>query len=1324
MNESPKSSKSQRIRDELWTTFFHEMDDLLERLESQLLDIEKNIHSEDLIAGLFRTMHTLKGTAGMMGLSNVETLAHKAEDIIDLVRAHERELNPQIIDLMFSTLDSLKVAQAIIVDTRQDVQGDQNTDLIEALKAQALTNTPSSEHAYTNDVVVPVDTSIWQQVNQECRELLDQIEAAALALEKGQQTSVDQLFRALHSLKSAVDFAHLINATHLIHNCEDLIGLLRDQSTQLPTGVIDIVLAVTDLMRPMFNKSSLDKDINENVNIVTQDLSLTVIQPLLEKIHNLLVVLQKNQESTTPLTEVTTESNGILLRKSTDYPVGVDDIYWQNYFFLVNENLQAINKALKEADNQLIQDYLQEMLFASKQLQINSAIEALQVISVTDAASLKKLQDFFNQLEQQLPSGFSDQPGQELIEIESFFDIIWKILSSLRKVAQVNPINAELLQNEINRLQQYCHNVEPLDIENNLQLWTIVLQDQPLDPIKISSLINELYTYFWDQEDQCNQVNGSVLRRTLNITEAVDSADKTVVQLVPAENFASVVPLELNKTAESWATQHDELPEAIFIIDFLENIQLKLAEIQQYHQQFAATQQLPPDWFTCIQELAQQSLALGFNNLSGLLNKILQAAQHTQLSVEDLFIFEQNLFGELCRVSEALPEGRRNELAEIANLTSIFKRWHSENCFQELALFINHLNELQPLTADNPPAEQRLHAMQRHLQSLLFSCQYWQLEQCEQAVLLLIDLLHRTQMETIHLTGGLIQEILQLSQALGQCFDEILTRGDCNQSQIATWISQFNQSIQAPHAAQQILMARSFFQSLRLPACLNSALQEEEYAKIGTAIMRQEYLFLLYTDIEDNEALVGDFFNLLADPKLNVITSATDYVETRSVFYFLLVSNLGTQYLTQALQKLDPSQKRLALTPLILNPVVSNKEPVDTGSLKSVAPNSFDQKDLHDLELLQQALGQLVSIKTHMLQSSEVIKKLHLTEDVLSYMQPILPAGEALPVELQDYLHEFNEVIDQWTQSQEALNTVADQLQDSIKNLQQTPLQPLLKRMDNWFKQQWLQLTNCNELSTSRQLILPDQTDTIQSVMINKLQLSLLETGLQQIISAYLSNATLTADISITLQVQVVEQSTRFLVIFSPPLALENGESLDLADLQQQLVEKNIRLQLQVEAQKLTSVQLILQDNHRIIEGLIVSADQLYYVIPTHMITRLVNRHDVELMCVSAAESVQMLKIEQKLLPLSLFPQQKLIGTHNLQTENISNHKQSIVLVIEQENQKYALLIDELLGFQQVVVTPLQGQLQQCRGFSGCCVLGKDKVAMVFDAVVEMQDAL
>ena len=91
-------------------TFVFESTELLENLDDILMRTESSELGADDIAEIFRVMHTIKGSAAMMGLKNMSELAHAVEDIYFVIRENpELECDrPQLYELSFTTSDYLK----------------------------------------------------------------------------------------------------------------------------------------------------------------------------------------------------------------------------------------------------------------------------------------------------------------------------------------------------------------------------------------------------------------------------------------------------------------------------------------------------------------------------------------------------------------------------------------------------------------------------------------------------------------------------------------------------------------------------------------------------------------------------------------------------------------------------------------------------------------------------------------------------------------------------------------------------------------------------------------------------------------------------------------------------------------------------------------------------------------------------------------------------------------------------------------------------------------------------------------------------------------
>ena len=94
--------------DKLVTTFVDEASELLEDLEKALLRLEQDKHSKDNVGEVFRTMHSLKGSASMFGFDSISSLTHHLESIYQSIREGSRELTQEIFSTTLACLDHLR----------------------------------------------------------------------------------------------------------------------------------------------------------------------------------------------------------------------------------------------------------------------------------------------------------------------------------------------------------------------------------------------------------------------------------------------------------------------------------------------------------------------------------------------------------------------------------------------------------------------------------------------------------------------------------------------------------------------------------------------------------------------------------------------------------------------------------------------------------------------------------------------------------------------------------------------------------------------------------------------------------------------------------------------------------------------------------------------------------------------------------------------------------------------------------------------------------------------------------------------------------------
>lgn len=90
---------------EIINIFKTESEEIIDRLNNNLLELEKDTDNKDLIVLLFRDTHSIKGAARMTGFSNVQKIAHSMEDILSLAKEDSLKLTSKIADVMYQSVD-------------------------------------------------------------------------------------------------------------------------------------------------------------------------------------------------------------------------------------------------------------------------------------------------------------------------------------------------------------------------------------------------------------------------------------------------------------------------------------------------------------------------------------------------------------------------------------------------------------------------------------------------------------------------------------------------------------------------------------------------------------------------------------------------------------------------------------------------------------------------------------------------------------------------------------------------------------------------------------------------------------------------------------------------------------------------------------------------------------------------------------------------------------------------------------------------------------------------------------------------------------------
>ncbi len=100
--------------------FVAEATEILDALGKDLLTLDQQRGQEpepDLINGIFRAAHSLKGLAGLFSQERITKLSHQAEDLLDRLRLGKLSLDDKVLDTLIETLD---VLQALLAEASRE----------------------------------------------------------------------------------------------------------------------------------------------------------------------------------------------------------------------------------------------------------------------------------------------------------------------------------------------------------------------------------------------------------------------------------------------------------------------------------------------------------------------------------------------------------------------------------------------------------------------------------------------------------------------------------------------------------------------------------------------------------------------------------------------------------------------------------------------------------------------------------------------------------------------------------------------------------------------------------------------------------------------------------------------------------------------------------------------------------------------------------------------------------------------------------------------------------------------------------------------------
>jgi two-component system, chemotaxis family, sensor kinase CheA len=173
-------------RSEFVSYFRDEAEELLQQIDADLLQLEDFVSGGradgELVNSLFRALHTIKGSAGMLQFSDVQNLAHRLENLCDLLRKERMPLSESCVDILFAGRDFLTDLIEAAVGGREMPSGladyigrvdsfvaiyEETSNVIEGMPTAENSfeqATAQEEQTASEEELAAFEAAIWKQV--------------------------------------------------------------------------------------------------------------------------------------------------------------------------------------------------------------------------------------------------------------------------------------------------------------------------------------------------------------------------------------------------------------------------------------------------------------------------------------------------------------------------------------------------------------------------------------------------------------------------------------------------------------------------------------------------------------------------------------------------------------------------------------------------------------------------------------------------------------------------------------------------------------------------------------------------------------------------------------------------------------------------------------------------------------------------------------------------------------------------------------------------------------------------------------------------------
>ncbi|HPD33259.1 MAG TPA: chemotaxis protein CheA [Candidatus Kapabacteria bacterium] len=409
---------------EMIKSFVIESLDSLDLVEPLIENINDPNDKEN-INSVFRVFHTIKGLSLFFGLNNLNSLTHKAETLLDILRKNPSLIDDNIISLIYSTLDLIREILILVSNEFSDEKETNDVENMLFLLDDAIRSLQTSIGENPREIIqnefIPndsdaeiinsvdegdnsgnkIDDSSIQQLDSnnlisqemiesylsDTKDYLDNIDNMLIQLEKDPNNYelISNIFGMIHSIKGNSGFMGYGEIQDIAMETETILDSIRKNELFVESNIISILLSNTEAIRKRINQIS--EKINQSSNLALEEEQLSPQAPTAQ------IPQQKIEKQTNVETQTQEQIDSAKNQNNTPkLDIRVDTTKIDKLFDLVGELITTGNMITNNPD--LAE--LQLPNFSKAASQLNKITRELQ--EITMSVRMMPLNGLFNKM--------------------------------------------------------------------------------------------------------------------------------------------------------------------------------------------------------------------------------------------------------------------------------------------------------------------------------------------------------------------------------------------------------------------------------------------------------------------------------------------------------------------------------------------------------------------------------------------------------------------------------------------------------------------------------------------------------------------------------------------------------------------------------------------------------------------------------------------------------------------------------------------------------------------------------------------------------------